>query len=100
MLKAEGYSLITDPGQRAVEHDTITCGHCGFITFTAPGRAGDPPRLAVIQFDNSVTMREVHRCRKCWRFVCPKCEKNVFECTPLEAKIEAEENAYRKLILP
>lgn len=100
MLKAEGYSIINNPGERVVEHDTLTCGHCGFITFTQAGVAGGPPRLAVIQFDNSITMRDVHRCRSCWRFVCPKCEKTAFECMPYEAKIELEEKTARKLILP
>jgi len=101
VLKAEGYSIITDPDVgRPVEHDTFTCGHCMSITFTQPGRAGGPPRLAVIQFDQSVTMREVHRCRSCWRFICPKCEKTAFNCTPYERKIEEEEATTRRLILP
>lgn len=98
VLNPSGYSVINEPGARAKEHDTFTCGHCGFITFTQP-RVNGPLMLAVIQFDQSITMREVHRCRKCFRHVCPKCENNLFSCTPYEAKIEAEEALARKALI-
>lgn len=98
MLNPQGYSIITEPGKRDVEHDTFTCGHCGFITFTEGG-IGKPPTVVVIKGDNSVEVKEVGRCFKCWRFICPRCERTPFECTPVEAKVEAEEKAAR-LILP
>ena len=97
MLKAEGYSIITEPGQRPREHDTITCGHCGQITFTSAG-FGKPMQVAVIKADGDVLMKDVGFCRNCFRHICPCCENN-FECVPLEKKIEAEEAQARKLIL-
>lgn len=97
MLRAEGYSVINAPGERAIEQDTYTCGHCNFITFTQPG-LGKPLQTAVIQPGGTVIMKDAGFCRKCWRHICPRCEN--FECQPLEAKIEREERTARKLILP
>lgn len=98
MLRAEGYSIITSPGERAKEHDTFTCAHCNFITFTKPG-IGQPLQVVVIQNDQSIVMKDAGFCRSCFRHICPKCEK-LRECTPLMAKIEAEEAEARRLILP
>lgn len=97
MLRAEGCSIITSPGERVRETDTFTCGHCNAITFTKPGLGG-PLQVAMIKADHSVVMKDAGFCRKCWRHICPRCEN--FECVPLEAKIEAEEATARKLILP
>lgn len=96
VLKAEGYSIINSPGERAIEHDTFTCGHCNFITFTKG--IGSKMQVVVIQNDQSVTVKDAGFCRKCWRYICPRCEN--FDCTPLEAKLDAEEKQARKLILP
>lgn len=102
MFRAEGYSIITAPGERAIEQDTYTCGHCNAISFTKP-LVGGTLQVAVVQNDGSVRMQPAGFCRKCWRWICPRCEAAAgrgFECVPLEAKIEAEEAAARKLIMP
>lgn len=98
MLKAEGYSVINNPGERALEHDTFTCGHCMAITFTKAGLGG-PLQVAMIQADGSVRMIDAGFCRSCWRHICPRCQNN-FECVPYQKKIDIEETAARKLILP
>lgn len=98
MLKPEGYSVITEPGKRDVEHDTLTCGHCGAISFTSAG-VNQPPQIVVVKWDQTVKVTSVERCFKCWRFICPICQNKPFECVPLEKKIELEEKAAR-LILP
>lgn len=98
MLNPAGYSIITEPGKRDVEHDTFTCGHCGHITFTEGG-IGKPPTVVVIKMDQSVEVTEVHRCMRCWRYICPRCQRTPFECVPLEKKVEQEEKAAR-LIIP
>lgn len=98
MLKAEGYSVINAPGSRPLEHDTITCAHCGFITFTKGG-LGTPLTVAVVHLDQSVTMREVKRCHSCWGYICPKCEA-IGECNPRMKRIEEEEKQALRLILP
>jgi hypothetical protein len=91
MLKAGGYSIITTPGAKPIEHDTFTCAHCGFVTFTKSGFGC--MEVAVIQFDHAVTMRQVSRCRRCFEYICPKCEGR--DCTPRLASIEAEEKKAR-----
>lgn len=98
MLRPEGYSIITEPGERDIEHDTLTCGHCGKIDFTSAG-VDKPPQIVIVKMDQTVTVTEVQRCFKCWRFICPKCQNKPFECTPYEAQIEAQEKVAR-LILP
>lgn len=97
MLKAEGYSIITAPGERPVEQDTFTCGHCNAISLTSPG-FGKPLQVAVVRADGSVYMKDAGFCRNCFRHICPRCEN--FECVPLEKKLELEERAARRLILP
>lgn len=98
MLNPGGYSIITEPGERAKETDTYSCAHCNAITFTKPG-FGRPLQVAVIKKDLSVEMVDAPFCRNCYRHICPRCTK--FECVPLEKKIEIEEAASRKaLILP
>lgn len=98
MLKAEGYSVIMSPGERDKEHDTFSCAHCNYITFTKP-RVDGPLQVVVIKNDQSVVLQDAGFCRKCFRHICPKCEK-LRNCTPLLAKIEAEEATARQLILP
>lgn len=98
MRNPGGYSVITEPGKHDVEHDTLTCGHCGKIDFVSAG-VDRPPQIVVVKMDQSVQVTEVARCWKCWRFICPICQRKPFECTPAEAKVEQEEKAAR-LILP
>lgn len=98
MLKAEGYSIITEPGARAKEHDTFTCAHCQAITFTQPG-FNQPLQVAMIQADASVVMKDAGFCRQCYRHICPRCE-NKLECVPIEKAIDLEEKAARGIILP
>lgn len=94
MLKPGGYSIITDPGARPVEHDTFSCAHCGFITFTKAGWG--PMQVAVIRKDGSMYMKDVAKCFKCDEYVCPRCEGG--ECMPKMKRIEQEEKAARKAI--
>lgn len=98
MLKAEGYSVITEPGKRSLEHDTFTCAHCNAITFTSPG-FGKPLQVAIVGWKGDVRMQDAGFCRLCYRHICPRCEAKK-ECTPLMKKIEEEEAIARKLILP
>lgn len=95
MRNAGGYSIITEPGQRDVEHDTYTCGHCGSITFTVG--EGNRLQVAVIKGNGNIEMRDAGFCRKCWRHICPRCIG--FKCTPFEAKIEQEEAEANKRII-
>lgn len=98
MLNPSGYSIITDPGaSRPLEHDTFTCAHCRFITFTSGG-VGKPLQVAMIKSDGSVTLVDANFCRSCFQYHCPK--PSCFECVPAMKKIEDEEKAARRLILP
>jgi hypothetical protein len=97
MLRAEGYSIITSPGERDKEHDTFTCAHCNAITFTKSGLNG-PLEVAVIKVDGSVEMKPAAFCRNCFRHICPRCDGK--DCVPLMKKIECEEVQSRKLLMP
>ena len=69
-----GYNLVTQPGARAVEHDTFQCAHCNATVFIDPKEPSP-------------------WCSCCDRQWCgrPKCRA----CTPFMKKIEAEEAAAR-----
>lgn len=97
MLNASGYSVIVEPGKRNVEHDTISCAHCGKIEFTRAGFGPGGLQVAVIKRDLSVEMRPAPFCRNCYRHICPRCEGK--DCVPLEKKIDIEESAARKGII-
>lgn len=97
MRNPSGYSVITEPGQRAVEHDTISCAHCGFINFTVGG-FGRPLQVAVIKGDGTTEMRDAAKCFTCDEYICPRA--GCRECVPKLKRIEREEAAARKLILP
>ena len=93
MRNPQGYSVITNPGERAIEHDTFSCAHCGHITFTK-GTWGNM-QVAIIKGDGNVTMRDVHKCFRCDEYICPRCVGQ--ECTPKFKRIEQEERAARKI---
>jgi hypothetical protein len=64
------YGLITEPGVRDKEHDTLMCCHCGQHIKVKPGWTGH---------------YEVLRCTCCddWRCYKPECEV----CQPLEERL-------------
>lgn len=96
MLKAGGYSIITEPGKRSIEHDTFSCAHCGKVEFVCAGFG--EPQVVVIGWKGDVKMQPARRCFTCWEFICPKAECNR-ECKPKLRTIELEEKAVQKLIL-
>jgi hypothetical protein len=91
MRDAPGYSIITSPGERALEHDLYTCAHCNAITFTKSGLGR--LQVAIIMRDGTTQMRDAGFCRNCFRHVCPRCDGK--ECVPFEKKIDLEEKAAR-----
>lgn len=94
MLKPSGYSIVTEPGKRNLEHDTFTCAHCRAITFTRGG-IGQPLVVVVIGNDGKIRTEEVRRCFNCYEYICPRKECDV--CVPALKKIEEEElESYRK----
>ena len=94
MLNPSGYSIITDPAAgRPIEHDTFTCAHCGFITFTSGG-VGKPMQVVVMSADGIPRTMDARKCGTCWQWVCPKASCN--DCQSRFAKIEAEEKAALK----
>lgn len=94
MRNAEGYSVIVSPGERPVEHDTATCGHCQQITFTQSTMG--KPQVLVFRADGSHVMRDIGFCRNCFRHICPRCEGK--DCLPFEKRIDAEERVARRLV--
>lgn len=91
MRNAGGYSVITSPGEHDVEHDTFSCAHCGFITFTKAGWG--PMQVAVVRSDGSVFMKDVSKCFKCDEYICPRCVGK--DCMPKMKRIELEEKEAR-----
>jgi hypothetical protein len=95
MRNPTGYSIVTAPGERVVEHDTFTCAHCRQITFTKGGLTS-PLQVAIIKADGSVQMRDVAKCFRCDEYVCPRCEGG--ECYPGMKRIEEEEKLARIIL--
>lgn len=72
--QAGGYSVITSPGERSVEHDITKCAHCQSIIFLkAMCKPEDAPNF----------------CMNCFAPVCKRHECK--ECVPFLKKIEEEE---------
>jgi hypothetical protein len=73
------YGLITEPGKRDIEKDTLMCCHCGQHIEVKPGPTGH---------------YEVPRCTCCddWRCYKPECEV----CRPLEERLRLMEWYGRK----
>jgi hypothetical protein len=92
MREANGYSIITSPGQRSVEHDLSCCAHCHGVQFMKAGFGH--PQIMIFRADTTHYLVEAHRCRNCFQFVCPKSECQR-ECVPFEKKLDAEERAAR-----
>jgi hypothetical protein len=94
MRDPQGYSIVTDPRfSRPIERDTTTCGHCNAVSFTE--REAGKPQVLIFRMDGTHYMKDVGFCRKCWRYICPRCEGKR-DCTPFEAKLEIEEAVARK----
>lgn len=94
MLNSPGYSIITEPGKRDIEHDVFTCGHCQSITFTKSGHGR--MQVLIMKNDGTQEMRECGFCRNCYRYICPRCEG--MPCYPAEKRIEEEEKLARRFI--
>lgn len=95
MLRADGYSIITSPGERPVEADLEKCAHCQAIQFMRAGFGA--PQVMIFRADATHYMRDVSRCLNCYRFICPRCEGK--PCIPFEKKVDLEEAAARKRIV-
>ena len=83
-----GYLIAEDPdpwrsrGQVSVmEHDTLTCGHCGRVVKLVINKDVRPERAAF-----ELDAKSVSGCRRCGQFVCDPCRR--FGCDPIEAKLE------------
>ena len=94
MRNAQGYSVIVNPGDRPLEHDTFSCAHCGNMTFTK-GMWGNM-QVAVIKGDGTTLMRDVHKCFRCDEYICPRCVGK--ECEPKFKRIEREEREAKLLL--
>lgn len=71
---AAGYSIITSPGERAIESDISKCAHCQAVIFLKPlCKPSEAPNF----------------CMNCYQPVCdkPACQ----ECVPFMRKVEEEE---------
>ena len=93
MRDAGGYSIITAPGERAVENDLENCAHCQAVQFLRAGLGGNP-EIMIFRADGTHYLREARRCSNCWKFVCPKPGCNQ-DCVPFEKKLDQEERAAR-----
>ena len=86
MLRPHGQATVF--GDRIVEHDTITCGHCNGIVLVKPGTASTvyvlPQRVGPPKEEPGAA------CRVCMRSVCLTCHADG-RCTPLERRIEEME---------
>lgn len=76
LLKPGGYATVTGP-DGVKERDSITCCHCGAVSFIVPG---------------SGKVRGF--CRMCMKATCGK-ERCLTVCVPLERKLEVMENRKR-----
>lgn len=69
-----GYGLIVEPGKQDDEVDSLTCGHCGTVSWMKPFQPGEAMG---------------GRCTCCDKFVCLACVGK--GCTPLEKRLDAYE---------
>jgi hypothetical protein len=97
MLSPEGYNIIVSPGEKAVEHDTVTCCHCQWVGFMKPGLLGQPQMMIMGNDGKTIRWADAGFCRKCMRHTClrPACN---FQCTPVLEKVEAEEKIARQFL--
>lgn len=66
-----GYAIITDPIAPPEEVDSLTCGHCGAVTWMKP-------------FQDGAAMGG--RCTCCDKFICLRCVGK--GCTPLQKRLD------------
>lgn len=92
MRDAGGYSIVTSPGERPVEHDLARCAHCPFIMFMKPGFSR--PQTLIFRADGTHYEREAGFCQSCYQHVCPRCDGK--DCQPYEKKVDLEEKAARQ----
>jgi hypothetical protein len=91
VLRPGGYSTITDPdAPRAVELDTLQCGHCARHIHVKPGSAST---IYLFPQANGQVLEEAGAmCRVCMRPVCLTChDTNHGQCEVWEKKIERME---------
>ncbi len=97
MLKPDGYGIGLGPDWKGgkVEHDNVTCIHCGKIDMVRPG-LGQALAVMVFRADNTHYFKEAGFCRSCMAYHCPKPECQT--CNNRFKRMEAEENQARKFI--
>ena len=85
MRKPQGFLIETPAdGSRATEHDTVTCGHCEYISVVPPG------------------MQPARQCRKCMRYLCRVCYGKISlggPCVPMEKKLDLYEREPWRYVL-
>ncbi len=74
MRQPDGWILVTEPGKKDIEIDTIMCGHCNSVAYIKPGQQG------------------LGKCRMCMRNLCEQCG-GLGSCSPFEKQLEAMERA-------
>lgn len=96
MRNAQGYNIVTSPGERSIEHDTITCAHCQWVGLT---KGVNSHLQVMVMANDGKTFRYVDAgfCMKCMRPTCPRPACRL-ECVPIEAKVEAEEKLARMIL--
>jgi hypothetical protein len=90
----QGYNVVTAPGERALERDTLTCVHCGRVNFTKG--IGGQMQVLVFRSDASHYLVDAHFCRGCWGWVCPR-KECTSECKHRFKRMEEEEALARKV---
>jgi hypothetical protein len=96
--KAEGVAQLCGPFGEVFTVKTITCGHCGRITFASPFGDGTG-EVNLPAGTEHVVMNTANRqppavCQNCWSLVCARCHA-VGKCIPLEKTIEQAESSRR-----
>lgn len=88
MLRPQGYVQVFGD-IRTIEHDSITCGHCGCIVLVKPGSVATVyifPQMEGPPFEEAGA-----GCHVCMRSICLTCYDRG-TCTPLERRIEQMES--------
>lgn len=81
LRRSGGYGVISEPGKKDVEFDSVTCAHCNRVVLI---RAGiDPAQLGGF-------------CRACMRHICGPCA-DLGRCTPWERQMDKAEARDRLL---
>lgn len=72
---SRGYFTFDEPEKPTVEIDSMTCGHCNFVTKIKP--LCDPADAGGL-------------CKQCMRLICKGCARTM-RCDPIEKKLERAE---------